>query len=302
MLRALFLILFLIIGSFRIDVFAQEELPEAWEPISAGPVMTWTAPLCAQGEFVLQPFFFYHRTRGVFDSQGHYDSLPESDKKYQVQQQLFMQYGLTDRIEIDAQILYQHNYVKQQDLKAHAHGLADTCLFLRYCVLEETTRIPHITGLLEAKFPTGKYENLDTDKLGTDSMGTGSYDYGFGIIASKKLKPFVLHADLTLNFPQEVKVNNMKTEYAPYVNYDLGVEYFLPKGFNFMLEFNGYFQGDTREEGEKVSSSDVRYLTVSPGIGWSNEKIQTLLVYQRTLSGVNTDVNDSVVLTCVLPF
>lgn len=29
-----------------------------WEPLSAGPVATWTAPLCEKGKFVIQPFFY----------------------------------------------------------------------------------------------------------------------------------------------------------------------------------------------------------------------------------------------------
>ena len=51
--------------------------------LSAGTLTTWTAPLCGKGKFVVQPFFFYNRTRGIFNSEGHYDSLPSGDKKYQ---------------------------------------------------------------------------------------------------------------------------------------------------------------------------------------------------------------------------
>jgi hypothetical protein len=31
-------------------------------------------------------------------------------------------YGLTDRLEIDGQLVYQQNFVKQGDLKAHSKG------------------------------------------------------------------------------------------------------------------------------------------------------------------------------------
>jgi len=44
---------------------------EEWNPVSVGPVTTWTAPLCEKGQLVIQPFFFYNRTRGSFDSDGH---------------------------------------------------------------------------------------------------------------------------------------------------------------------------------------------------------------------------------------
>jgi hypothetical protein len=144
---------------------------DEWNPVSAGPVTTWTAPLCGKGKFVAQPFFFYNRTRGAFNSEGHYNSLAHGDKKYQFQQQLFAQYGITDRLEIDGQTVYQENYVKQGNLKAHSNGLGDSYIFLRYCAIEEEGVVPHVTGLFQIKAPTGKYQHADPDKLGTDLMG-----------------------------------------------------------------------------------------------------------------------------------
>jgi len=286
-------------------VFA-ETGQEEWNPPSAGPITTWTAPVCGRGEFVVQPFFFSNRTRGVFNSEGHYDSLAKGDRKYQYQEQLFMQYGLTDRLEIDGQLVYQQNYVKEGDLKAHSMGFGDSYLFLRYCAIEEQNTLPHITGIFQLKIPTGKYQKADPDKLGTDLIGAtsggGSYDHGYGINLTKKLKPFIIHADAIYSFPIERKVDAVKTKYANYLNYDFGLEYFLPKGFNLMLEFNGFLQGDKKEDGGKIPSSDISYFSVAPGIGWSNEKIQTLLAYQRTLTGTNTEANDSVVLTFVYAF
>ena len=284
------------------DTGGQEE----WNPFSAGPITTWTAPLCGRGEFVVQPFFFYNRTRGTLNSEGHYDSLPGGDKKYQYQQQLFMQYGLTDKLEIDGQLVYQQNFIKQGDLKARSKGFGDSYLFLRYCALEEQMMLPHITGVFQLKIPTGKYQKADADKLGTDLMGAtsggGSYDHGYGINLTKKLKPFIIHADAIYNFPLERKLDGAKTRYGKYLNYDFGVEYFLPKGFNLMLEFNGFLQGDKIQDGERIPDSDINYFSVAPGIGWSNERIQTLLAYQRTLTGTNTDANDSIVLTFVYAF
>jgi hypothetical protein len=306
-MQRIFIWIVLTTSIFFNTVFANSDTgQEEWNPVSAGPITTWTAPLCGKGEFVIQPFFFYNRTRGTFNSEGHYDSLPQSDKKYQYQEQLFMQYGLTDRLEVDGQLVYQQNFIKQGDLRAHSNGLGDSYLFLRYCFLEEQKMLPHITGVFQLKVPTGKYQKADPDKLDTDLMGAtsggGSYDHGYGINLTKKLKPFIIHADAIYSFPLERKVDGAKTRYARYLNYDFGLEYFLPKGFNLMLEFNGFLQGDKKRDGKKVPASDIDYFTIAPGIGWSNEKIQTLLAYQRILTGTNTDANDSVVLTCVYAF
>ncbi|PIQ90573.1 MAG: hypothetical protein COV71_03935 [Candidatus Omnitrophica bacterium CG11_big_fil_rev_8_21_14_0_20_41_12] len=286
-----------------------DEVPaihDEWEPVSAGPLTTWTAPLCGKGKFVIQPFLFYNRTRGTFDSDGHYDSLPSGDKKYQFQQQLFAQYGLTDRLEFDVQAVYQQNYIKQDGASAHAAGFGDSYFFLRYCALDETKWMPQITGLFQLKIPTGKYQHGHPDKLGTDLMGAGSgggsWDQGLGVNLSKKLKPFIFHADAVYNFTQKARVDGVNTRYANYLNYDFGVEYFLPKGFNLMIEANGFLQADKRENGSRSPDSNINYLTLAPGIGWSNDLIQALVVYQRVVTGTNTDANDSVIFTFVHTF
>lgn len=295
-----------LLPAFNSFASAQDNPAGEWKPVSPGPLTTWTAPLCGKGEFVFQPFFFYNRTRGVFDANGGYNSLPGGDKKYQFQELFFAQYGLTDRVEIDGQTVYQENYIKRNGSKAHASGFGDSYLFLRYCALDGKGWLPHMTGLFQVKIPTAKYQHADPDKLGTDLIGAtsggGSWDQCLGINLSKKLRPFIFYADAIYSFPQKVRVDGVKTRYGNYLNYDLALEYFLPKGFNLMLEANGFLQGDKRENGSRTPDSSINYLTISPGIGWSGKLIQALLAYQRIVVGTNTDANDSVVFTFVYTF
>lgn len=283
--------------------FAGEELDEGgWNPPSAGPVTTWTAPMVGKGKLAVQPFSLYTRTRGSFNDNGHYEGFSNGDKKSAFQQQIFSQYGLTDKWEIDAQMVYQENYATVNGVKAHDRGLGDSYLFTRYELVEERSWMPELTGLLQLKIPTGRYQHLDGDKNETDKMGTGSWDPGVGVNLTKKFKPFIVHADAVMSFPQHVQVDGVRTQYGNYLNYDAAVEYFLPKGFNVMLEANGLYQGNTKQDALKDPASDVRNLTLSPGIGWSNDRIQTLIAYQRTLSGRNADANDSFVATLVYTF
>jgi len=153
---------------------------DEWNPVSAGPVSAWTAPLCGKGKFVAQPFLFYNRARGTFNEKGHYNPLDNANRKYQYQEQLFAQYGITDQMEIDAQTVYQENYVKNADGKAHSGGFGDSYIFMRYCLQEEKDNAQHIAALFQVKAPTGKYEHANADKLGTDLMGAtsggGSWD------------------------------------------------------------------------------------------------------------------------------
>ena len=279
---------------------------EEWSPPSVGPVTAWTAPLCGKVKVVIQPFFFYNATRGSFNEDGHYESLPNGDWKNQFQEQLFVQYGLTDRFEIDAQTVYQQNVVKQDGERAASTGFGDSYLFLRGCALEESKWLPHLTALFQLKMPTGKYQKADPDKLGTDLMGAttggGSWDPGFGINLTKHIKPFILHADVTFSYPQLVRIDGAKTIYGKYVNYDFGAEYFLSKGFNLMMETNFIAQTDMWQDGERIASSGVNSFILCPGIGWSDDKIQMLLAYQRVMTGANTDANDSIVFTFTYTF
>lgn len=277
-----------------------------WNPVSLGPITTWTSPLCEKGRLNVQPFLYYNRTRGTFNNDGHEDTLPDGDKKWQSQYQLFMQYGLTDKLEVDAQTVYQTNYRKQGSNSARSSAFGDSYLFTRYCLTEEKNWLPHTSVLFQLKFPTGKYQKLDPNKLGTDSMGAtsggGSYDAGLGLIMTKRIKPFIIHADAVYSFPVERKIDDVKTRYSNYLNYDFGAEYILPKGFELMLEFNGLLQGDKKQDGSKVPATDVKSFTMGTGIGWACNKVQTLLAYQRTLAGTNVDANDSVVFSFVYMF
>ena len=277
-----------------------------WNPPSPGPITTWTATVVGKGQVAIQPFTFYNRTRGDFNEEGHYIPLPKGDKESQFQQQLFAQYGITDKWEFDAQMVYQENYITQDGVKAHDEGLGDSYLFTRYQFIDDKGWLPTATGLLQLKMPTGKYQHEDPDKLEADLMGAGtgggSWDPGIGINLTKKFKPFIVHADFIASFPQQVSVDGDKTQYGNYINCDGAVEYFLPKGFNLMMELNGLLQGDKKVNGEMVPDSNTNSLTLAPGIGWSNDRIQALIAYQRTLLGTNVDANDSIVATFVYLF
>ncbi|MDD4955903.1 MAG: transporter [Candidatus Omnitrophica bacterium] len=295
--------------SFSSEFLNEEPVKDkesAWMPYSAGPITTWTAPLCGRARFVVQPFFFYNRARGLFNSEGSYKSFQNGDRKYEYQQQLFFQYGVTEKFEIDAQALYQEHFIKQSGQKVSSSGLGDSFLFLRYCPIEENGFLPTINGLMQIKFPTGKFQNLNPDKLGADLMGAatgaGSFDHGYGVIFTKKLKPFILHSDFIYTFPIERKINSVKTRYARYLNCDFALEYFFTGNINLIFEVNNILQGDRKENGDFVPNSNRNQTMISPGIGWSSSKIQTLLAYQRVLTGENADANDSVVFTFVYAF
>jgi hypothetical protein len=270
-----------------------------WNPQTPGPVTTWTAPVESKGQLYIQPFFFYNIVRGNFGPEGHYQPLGPGNSASSLQEQVKTTYGITDKLECNFQTVYQENYAKSDGQKAENNGFGDSYLWLRYQVLDDHDWVPTVTPMFQLKMPTGKYEHLDPDKLGTDSMGAvtggGSWDPGIGINATKKLQPFILHADVIYGMPQKVSVDTVETRYGNYINCDAAIEYVLPYGFSLMTEVNGLIQGDEKDRGAYIPDTEHNSLTTVSGIGWSNNKIQMLIGYQRLWVGSNVQATDSVV-------
>lgn len=117
-----------------------------WRPTTPGPFTTWTAPLCGRDNLVMQPLYFFNKTRGTFDSKGNYDGLPSGNEKEQHVFQLFSQYGITDDWEIDIQLNFLRNYVREEGNSAESFGISDTQLITRYCLLDEKGYLPQTAG------------------------------------------------------------------------------------------------------------------------------------------------------------
>jgi hypothetical protein len=276
--------------------------PDEWDPVSPGPMNGWSASLCGAGKVVVQPYFYYYHTRGVFDGEGAYKAYTDGETQDMYFYEVLLYLGITDRFEVDLFAGYLDNTHTADDVHARGNGWEDAAVYARYCLFDEGEWMPQVTAIGQMKFPTGKYERGDEAKIGTDITGTGSYDPGFGIILSKAVKPFIFHADFIYSIPIQAKIDGVKTRYADYTVMDFAVEWILPKGFNVLLETNMYIQGDTREDGELVPASDTFSMFLVPGIGWSNDRLQVLVAYQRTIAGTNVDCDDSVAVTVVYTF
>ncbi|MDD5258855.1 MAG: transporter [bacterium] len=282
------------------NLLAAEEVE--WCPTSIGPVTTWTAPVCGAKTWYAIPRFYFTNFKKFYDNNGDKQSVGDDTRLTQQQQMIFAAYGLSDKLELNAQVALVQNHATIGDLTANSTGWADSYLILRDCFLMEQAQAPCITGMLQLKLPTGKYQHADADKLGTDITGTGSTDLGVGLVATKKLKPVILHGDLSIFHPFEVTVDDVEVQYGNWVTYDLGAEYFIENGVNFMLEMNGFWQGKEEDDGTTVDESDVTYLQLTPGIGYTYKSFTTLLAYQMPLSGKNAFINETWIINFLVSF
>jgi len=299
------LLLLLLIVAVPVSNAWAEEKKDMWEPITPGPFTTFTAPVIVKNAFVIQPLSFFNITRGIFYGDGHYSSLPSKDYIYQQFIQLYTQYGLTERVEINAQSQWKINYVKEEGVSAENAGFADFFMNIRYCGIDETTWCPRVTGLFQVKLPTGKYEKPDDGKLLTDITGTGSTDYTYGLSFTKGVYPIrtLFHLDLLLtNVPSPVKIDGVKTEFSNTYIVNGAFEWIFYKNFNLLGELLWQTQGGKRLDGDKASDTGQGSLIFSTGIGYSRENWQLLIGYQRTLAGTNVNANDTVAGTVIITF
>lgn len=299
----LFLISLLILISVN-SLWAQAKKEgDIWEPVTPGPFTTFTAPVIKKDKFVVQPLYFFNRSRGTFNGDGSYDSMPDKDYKYHQLVQLYMQYGLTERIELNCQPSWDMHNIRQGNHSAEAAGFGDFFMNIRYCGIDESTWCPRITGLFQVKLPTGKYQKGDTDKLGGDILGTGSTDYTYGFSFTKGIKPVLWHLDLLYtNSPSPVRIDGIKTKFADSYIVNGAFEWIFYKKLNLMGELLWQTQGDKKLDGNWTGDTSKSSLIVSMGIGYSEKDWQMLVGYQRTLLGENVDANDTVAATVIVNF
>lgn len=284
---------------------AEEEMHESevWEPTTPGPFTTFTAPLIEKNKFAIQPLYFFQISRGIFDGDGRYNSLPSGDYKYHQVIQLYTQYGVTEKIEVNAQPSWDMHNIKYDDRSAETAGFGDFLMNVRYCGIDESAWCPRITGLFQVKFPTGKYEEADEDKLGGDILGTGSTDYTYGFSFTKGIKPVVWHLDLLYtNIPSPVKIDGIKIVYDDIYTVNGAFEWIFYKKLNLLGELLWQAQGDSKWDGNYMPSTSKSSLILSIGIGYSEKYWQMLVGYQRTLLGENVDANDIIAGTVIIVF
>lgn len=290
---------------FAAAVTFAAEKSDVWEPVTPGPFTTFTASVCEKGKVNIQPLYFFNIARGIFDGTSAYHELPSKDYIYQQLLQLYMQFGLTDRIELCAQPEWQWNYARVDTEAAGANGIADTILIARYCGIEETLWIPRTTGSFQVKLPTGKYQKSGDGKLDTDITGTGSTDYTYGFSFTKGVYPIrtVFHLDLLLtNVPSPVRIDGVKTEFSNTYIVNGAFEWIFYENFNLLGELLWQTQGDMKLDGDRTSDTGRSSLIFSTGIGYSRKDWQLLVGYQRTLVGTNAVANDTVAATAMTTF
>ncbi|MCI1277955.1 MAG: DUF3187 family protein [Nitrospira sp.] len=238
---------------------------------------------------------------------------------------LFLRYGLTDRLEIGAEIPVYHRYggfmegpivgVERgttgvspprkalQDVgyafnlanggrtlfrgTEGATGLGDISFYGKYQILKETSIAPALSVRVGGKAPTG-----DTDQV----FGSGHPDVGIGLALDKKFaERWILYANLNGVFPMG-RIAGLGLQ--PVMSGLVAVEYLWTEKFSITAQFDYYsppFHGTgTRvlDKGVTESVLGVSY-RVLPGLLWQLYGVENL----DFITGSAADFTLSTVLT-----
>jgi hypothetical protein len=263
----------------------------AWADI-AGPLVTDGADPMDPGRVSLEltPALFIKQ--GIFDENGSLRYAPSGDQGYRFLTVFKLAYGLFENAEISALFTYSYNWATVGERSAQGGGPGDILVGGKYRFVENDKQgiRPSISAVAKVKFPTGKYDSLTPDKLGTDQTGNGSYEYILGLNVSKIWENWALHGNLWYDWVAETTIRGIKTKPGNIVYYNFAVEYALNKKWTALLELNGWEQGLTERNGQDVSKSEARSLSMLPGIEWRFSKsFYMVFGVSIPLLGKNTD-------------
>lgn len=158
-----------------------------FNPWYTGPLITPSASMMAPGYASLQPYIYLTDTYASFDEDRKSVTVPN---RFQLQAiPILVQVGITPSF--DAQVIMSAVSNWSQD--HHGGGFQDISARLGFLIAKQQLYTPQVKFAIGQKFPTGKYNHLNSNGLGLDSTGSGSWATTFNLMFGKLLLWDTLH-------------------------------------------------------------------------------------------------------------
>lgn len=293
-----------------------DEVPAA--PLFAGNIISTYAQNSTKGLFSFQPYLYYTRLYGFYDTEGHID--PKLNV-HQFVMESQTSYGLTDFVDVSLDVTAYEIWNDGH----HTNALGDAALYFGFQLISELEDnfISNLRFLVGEIFPSGVFNNLDATFSGGDAIGTGSYTTFLGLIANKVCAntphPFMITLDLYLSYftVADVEGLNLFIMSDPFLEgsitpglafaTDLAFEYKLNPAWSIAVDF--YYQHQNRSyfldrnTDIFVTLPDSTLFSIAPAIGYVlNEKRSFLIGGWFTVTGRNAPAFDSLVATIYFGF
>lgn len=140
-------------------------------PWFTGPLLAPAGKTIPAGHMNFEPYFFY-------------SGYPHGFRNFEVTPIISL--GILSFLDLQASLPYDYSWVRDQ----RGNGIGDYSMALGFQVLrqKENSWTPDLRLVLQEVFPTGRFENLDPNKLGTDQTGIGAYQTYLGFNFQKLIQ------------------------------------------------------------------------------------------------------------------
>ena len=161
--------------------------------------------------------------KGVFQLELGNEYVRQSNSNKEFFVQFVPIYGLTDWLELSAELPYKFSEIKEgEDIR----GLEDVILALKTLVVKEGDGNPALLLKTVVKFDNGDENN---------GLGSGDKDLAFVVAATKRIGDFTFHANIGYTFVGKV----YEADFKNYILYGIAGEYSITKKTNLMAEISG---------------------------------------------------------------
>lgn len=286
---------------YAADAASQEEVgsqpARPYWPRLTQPLLTGSAEPFPKGRLQIRPVATFTLVRGYYDAEGIYAAIPGDQiiSTYSLSVQVL--YGLAERFSFGALVTGLTKWRHTATTDVRSTGFADTLLFARGKLINQSRFFPAIAINPSLKLPTGAAVG-EADRLGTDVTGTGSVDVGLTLTATKSLYPFVFHGAFGYTHAFATSVKGINTSYGGLLSWGAAVEWPIwPDVFGLQLELAGRNQAAPELSGLRQAGAEIRQLVLGAGLEvLPTRNFKMLLAYQRAMAGRNASGFDSVVL------
>lgn len=235
-----------------------------FNPWYGGPLITGSGNVLPPGYVNINPQVQVTDYYGAYNGSGKSIPIPDI---MEVNPSLSLGVGIVNRLDLYVQLAWDY----QDQLDVSFFGWQDDYVKMSFALLVEGPYVPAIKFSVKEIFPTGKYKNLDPEKIAVQSLGDGAYKTEFGLNLSKVVWWMITHPmdfRISLNYgiASKIKVTNFNS-------YGGG---FGTKG---KVHFGNYFKGDFGYE-----------FSVTQKIVWALDVVYEYYA-KKTFRGIN-GIND----------
>lgn len=247
---------------------AEKEFDDArkmFNPWYAGPLLTPSPHIIDAGLWNTQPYLFVTNNHREYTRSGKSVNVPN---KLQVKLINILQVGIVRKLEALLTVGGVYNHLQGR----HSTNITDTQLALGYAVNPESAYKPAVAFQIQESFPTGKYRNLNPDKLGVDATGSGSFQTRFGLTIGKVIwwvstHPMNTRISFNYTIPAPTTVKNFNAYGGGYGTHgtvnpgntfelDMGYEYSFTQKWVIACDFVYNYTSPTHFSGRKGVLAD----------------------------------------------